>query len=170
MYRWCQLQYSITQLYHHTVMDQWAYQPWNSSHFINSNSQSSHYLVCISCCLHRSKCTSVLVAYKKQTTTTTTPFYSPLDFVQDYLGEPVPERQNQEGKTNLGLLEQEIVSGSGISWAICKSAPCPRQAIMPASHHSVFYRLDALPAAQPTASKRWRQKVYFSSTWLHISI
>jgi len=24
---------------------------------------------------------------------------------------------------------------------------------MPASHHSVFYRLDALPAAQPTESK-----------------
>jgi len=31
--------------------------------------------------------------------------------------------QHQEGKTNLDLLEQEIVSGSGISWAIRKSAP-----------------------------------------------
>jgi len=30
---------------------------------------------------------------------------------------------NQEGKTSLDLLEQEIVSGSSISWAICKSAP-----------------------------------------------
>ena len=30
---------------------------------------------------------------------------------------------NQKGKTNLDLLEQEIVNGSGISWAICKSAP-----------------------------------------------
>jgi len=45
------------------------------------------------------------------------------DFVQDYPGEPVPERQNQKVKTNLDLLEQEIVSGSGISYAICKSAP-----------------------------------------------
>jgi len=27
----------------------------------------------------------------------------------------------QKGKTNLGLLEQETVSGSGISWAIRKS-------------------------------------------------
>ena len=27
---------------------------------------------------------------------------------------------------------------------------------MPAPHHSVFYRPDALPAAQPTASKNWR--------------
>jgi len=31
--------------------------------------------------------------------------------------------QHQKGKTNLDLLEQEIVSGNGISWAICKSAP-----------------------------------------------
>ena len=28
---------------------------------------------------------------------------------------------------------------------------------MPAPNHSIFYRLDALPAAQPTASKHWRQ-------------
>jgi len=34
--------------------------------------------------------------------------------------------KNQEGKTNLNLLEQDIVSGSGICWAICKSAPHPR--------------------------------------------
>jgi len=32
----------------------------------------------------------------------------------------------QKGKTSLDLLEQEIVSGSGISWAICKSAPHSR--------------------------------------------
>ena len=52
------------------------------------------------------------------------------------------------------LLKQETVSGSGISWAICKSAPRSRQITTPAPHpHSVFYRLDALPAAQPTASK-----------------
>jgi len=31
--------------------------------------------------------------------------------------------QHQEGKTNLDLLQQETVSGSGISWAICISAP-----------------------------------------------
>ena len=54
------------------------------------------------------------------------------------------------------LLEQEIVSGSGISWAICKSAPRSRQITTPAPHHSVFYRPDALPATQPTASKHWR--------------
>ena len=52
-------------------------------------------------------------------------------------------------KPNWILLKQETVSGSGIS----KSAPCSRQIIMPAPNHSVFYRPDALPAAQPTASK-----------------
>ena len=51
------------------------------------------------------------------------------------------------------LLKQETVSGSGISWAVWKSAPHSRQITTPAPHHSVFYRPDALPAAQPTASK-----------------
>jgi len=30
------------------------------------------------------------------------------------------------------------VSGSGINWAICKSANCSRQTTTPALHHSVF--------------------------------
>ena len=55
------------------------------------------------------------------------------------------------------LLKQETVSGSGISWAECKSAPCSRQKTTPAPYHSDFYRPDALPAAQPTESKHWRQ-------------
>jgi len=45
------------------------------------------------------------------------------------------------------------VSGSGISWPICKSAPRSRQITIPAPHHSVFYRLDAFPAAQPTTNQ-----------------
>ena len=32
-------------------------------------------------------------------------FMAFLDFVRDYLDEPVPERYNHEGKTNLDLLE-----------------------------------------------------------------
>jgi len=59
------------------------------------------------------------------------------------------------------LLKRETVSGSGISWAICKSAPGSRQITTPAPHQSVFYRPDALPAAQPTASKHWRQIQYW---------
>jgi len=36
------------------------------------------------------------------------------------------------------LLEQETVSGSSISWAVCKFAPRSRQTARPAPHHSVF--------------------------------
>ena len=54
------------------------------------------------------------------------------------------------------LLKQETVSGSGIRRAICKSAPRSRQITTPVPHRSVFYRPDALPAAQPTASRHWR--------------
>jgi len=65
----------------------------------------------------------------------------------------VSRYQKGKTKTNLDFLHQEIVSGSGISWAICKSAPRPRHTTTPTLHHSVFYRLDALPVTQPTASK-----------------
>ena len=55
------------------------------------------------------------------------------------------------------------MSGSGISWDICKSAPHSRQITMPAPHRSVFfYRPDALSAAQPTVSKHWRHMRYCS--------
>ena len=58
------------------------------------------------------------------------------------------------------LLKQETVSGSGMSWAVCKSAPCSRQITMPAPHHSVFYKLDALSAAQLAASKHLKHSLY----------
>ena len=51
------------------------------------------------------------------------------------------------------LLKQETVSGSGISWAICKSASCSRQITMPAPHHSVFTgRMPFLLPNQPRQS------------------
>ena len=59
------------------------------------------------------------------------------------------------------LLKQDTVSGSGISWDICKSAPHSRQITTPAPHRWVFYRPDALPATQPTASKHWRQTLLY---------
>jgi len=43
-----------------------------------------------------------------------------MDFVRDYLSEPVPE-------PIWILLKQETVSGSSISWDVCKSASHPRQ-------------------------------------------
>ena len=57
------------------------------------------------------------------------------------------------------LLKQETVSGSSISWAICKSAPRSRQITTPTPHCSVFYRPDALPAAQPTALKAFASEL-----------
>jgi len=57
------------------------------------------------------------------------------------------------------LLKQQTVSGSGISWPICKSAPRSRQITMPAPHHSVFYGPDALPATQRAGSKHWRHLI-----------
>ena len=65
----------------------------------------------------------------------------------------------RKAKTIWILLKQETLSGSGISWVICKSAPRSRQITTPAPHRSVFYRPYALPAAQPTASKHWRLPV-----------
>ena len=46
----------------------------------------------------------------------------------------------QKGKLIWILLKQETVSGSGISWAICKSATRSRQTTMPVPHHSQFFR------------------------------
>ena len=52
------------------------------------------------------------------------------------------------------LLKQETVSGCGISWAICKSAPRSRQITMPAPHCSVFFtgRMPFLPPNQQRQS------------------
>jgi len=60
----------------------------------------------------------------------------------------------QKGKTNLDFTEAR---DSEWHWhqlgCVCKSAPHSRQITMPASHHSVYYRPDALPATQLTVSK-----------------
>jgi len=51
------------------------------------------------------------------------------------------------------LLELETVSGSGISWAMCKSAPRSRQITTPAPHHSVFKgRVPFMPPNQQRQS------------------
>jgi len=72
------------------------------------------------------------------TTTTTTVLCSPPpELVLDHPGELAPERLNQKGKTNLDLLEQDRVSGSGISWAIRKSAPRPRQKTTPCNEQEL---------------------------------
>jgi len=64
----------------------------------------------------------------------------------------------QKGKTSLDLNKtSKVLWCSVISWTTCKqSAPRCRQITTPTPHHSVFYRPDALPDAQPTVSKHWR--------------
>ena len=50
------------------------------------------------------------------------------------------------------LLKQETVSGSGISWAVCKSAPRCRQITTPAPHHFFTGRIPFLPPNQQRQS------------------
>ena len=59
----------------------------------------------------------------------------------------------QKRKTNLDFTEARDSEWKWHQLAICKSAPSSRQITTPALHHSVDYRPDGLPAAQPTASK-----------------
>jgi len=47
------------------------------------------------------------------------------------------------------LLKQETVSGSGISWAICKSAPRSRQITTPVLHYWSFLQAGC-PSCRPT--------------------
>jgi len=59
----------------------------------------------------------------------------------------------QKGKTKLDFSEAKTVSGSGISWAICKSAPRSRQITMPAPHCLVSTgRMPFLPPNQQRQS------------------
>jgi len=58
-----------------------------------------------------------------------------------------------KGKTNLDLLEQEMVSGSGICWDICKSAPQnPRQAHQHPTTQFFTGRMPFLPPNQQRQS------------------
>ena len=69
------------------------------------------------------------------------------------------------------LLKQETVSGSGITWAICKSAPCSRQITMPAPHHSVFYKL--VPFLPPNQQRQCTEGKIFAlwfNKWLMLLV
>ena len=59
----------------------------------------------------------------------------------------------QHTRTRL-TAKQETVSGSGISWAICKSAPRSRQITTPATHRAQFFtgRMLFLPPNQQRQS------------------
>ena len=79
------------------------------------------------------------------------------------------------------LLEQETASGSGISWAICMSAPGSRQITTSALHHSVFTgRMPFLPPNQQRQSTEGNKSmhlytemfslIFFMVTWLQCPI
>jgi len=57
--------------------------------------------------------------------------------------------KTRKAKTNLDLPEQEIVSGSGMCWAICTSAPHPRQ---PCQHPTTQFLQARCPSWRPTNS------------------
>ena len=68
-------------------------------------------------------------------------------------------------KTNLDLLEQEIGSGSGICWAICKSAPhADNHAIPPLS-----FLQAGCPSWRPTNSVKALKEIYHNEQWQKIN-
>ena len=59
------------------------------------------------------------------------------------------------------LLKQKTVSGSGISWAMCKSAPRSRQIAIPGPQHSVFLQAGC-PSCHPTNSIKALKSVQYN--------
>jgi len=70
--------------------------------------------------------------------------------------------------------DNRVAVATAINWTMCKSfAPRSRQKTMPAPHHLIFYRPNALQDTQPTVSKHsgtqgisikggWLNKMFFS--------
>ena len=81
---------------------------------------------------------------KQETHTHTHPFNGPLSGTTQV-------SRYQKGNTNLDFSEARDSECSGISWAICKSAPHSRQITMPAPHRSVFLQTRC-PSCCPTNS------------------
>ena len=75
-------------------------------------------------------------------------------FSQDIMGKPAPERY---GKPFWNLLEQQMM---GWQWHQLHHMHTICTSLQTDNHNSTsplsFYRPDALPTAQPTASKHWR--------------
>jgi len=70
----------------------------------------------------------------------TQPFYGSLDFVRD------------KTKTNLDFTEARDSEWQWHQLGHMQTCTSPQTDNRPASHHSVFYRPDALPATQPNNS------------------
>jgi len=50
--------------------------------------------------------------------------------------------------------------GGGDNWSY-KSCKAPVKSLPPTNQRPVFYRPDALPVAQPTVSKHWKESITF---------
>ena len=70
----------------------------------------------------------------------------------------------QKGKTNLDFTEARDREWQWHQLGHMQVCPRSRQITTPAPHHSVFYRPDALPVAQPTVSKQRRQYVHVDAS------
>ena len=57
--------------------------------------------------------------------------------------------KTRKDKTNLDLLEQETVSGSGICWAICKSAVSAPHLRQPHQHPTTHFFTGRMPFLPP---------------------
>jgi len=79
----------------------------------------------------------------------TTRVHTPVQrlFFRDYTGETY-----QKGKPIWILLKQETVSGSGISWAICKSAPRSKQT--PCQHPTTQFFTGRIPFLLPNQQRQ----------------
>ena len=67
------------------------------------------------------------------------------------------------------LLKQETVSGSGISRAVCKSAPRSRQITTPAPHYSVFLQAGC-PSCRPTKHEEQNKRLNTQSMLSNILV
>jgi len=102
-----------------------------------------------------------------QTHTHTHPFNGPLS-------RTTRVSRYQKGKPILILLKQQTVSGSGIRWAICKSAPRSRQITKP--HHTTQFfiglschptnSIKALTGLECNKINSYIRQSYQSITWL----
>jgi len=82
-----------------------------------------------------------------RTHTHTHPFYGPLSRITQV-------SQYQKGKTNLDFTEARDGEWQWYQLGHMQICTSPRHITTPAPHHSVFYRLDAFPAIQSTATKQ----------------
>ena len=60
----------------------------------------------------------------------------------------------------LVFIEAKDDGGGGDDWSY-RSCKAPVKSSSPTNQHPVFYRPDALPVAQPTVSKHWRENITF---------